>query len=247
MLYLQARDGVPGHPQADAFVRRAQGEFRNWERYLTQREVDQHNGLSYDALRTDLASGNDNIYFKIDRRFARACGRRPVELKVTYLDDGAAWALEYPGLAERSAMQTSPVVISQHTRERKTQTLALPEIPADGRFPRGMDFRLHTRADGCFYRMICFGFGAGRVRSGVAQTVRIGDSAHEIRVDAVPAYGGNDTAPSPIDYALAALTFSARPFRVRPSAGRDAWATLTRTELERAAGVRVALNDPDRT
>ena len=41
--------------------------------------------------------------------------------------------------------------------------------------------------------------------TGVAQTVRPGGSTHEIFVDAAPAFGGNDSAPSPISYALAAL------------------------------------------
>jgi uncharacterized OsmC-like protein len=45
--------------------------------------------------------------------------------------------------------------------------------------------------------------GEGR---GVAQTVREDGSAHVIQTDAHPAFGGGDTAPSPLAYALAALT-----------------------------------------
>ena len=41
--------------------------------------------------------------------------------------------------------------------------------------------------------------------TGVAQTARPGGSTHDILVDAVPAFGGNDSAPSPLSYALAAL------------------------------------------
>lgn len=41
--------------------------------------------------------------------------------------------------------------------------------------------------------------------TGVAQTIRVGGSAHEFRVDAAPAFGGADAAPSPIAYALGAL------------------------------------------
>jgi putative redox protein len=41
--------------------------------------------------------------------------------------------------------------------------------------------------------------------TGVAQTVRPGGSTHDIFVDAAPAFGGHDSAPSPISYALAAL------------------------------------------
>jgi uncharacterized OsmC-like protein len=41
--------------------------------------------------------------------------------------------------------------------------------------------------------------------TGVAQTVRVGGSAHAFNVDAAPAFGGADAAPSPIAYALGAL------------------------------------------
>ncbi len=45
--------------------------------------------------------------------------------------------------------------------------------------------------------------GQGR---GLAQTVREEGSAHVIQTDAHPAFGGGDSAPSPLAYALAALT-----------------------------------------
>ncbi len=41
--------------------------------------------------------------------------------------------------------------------------------------------------------------------TGVAQTVRPAGSAHEILTDAPCAFGGNESAPSPISYALASL------------------------------------------
>jgi uncharacterized OsmC-like protein len=41
--------------------------------------------------------------------------------------------------------------------------------------------------------------------SGVAQTVRPGGSAYEIAIDAPSAFGGRDSAPSPISYALASF------------------------------------------
>jgi len=42
--------------------------------------------------------------------------------------------------------------------------------------------------------------------TGVAQTIREEGSAHVIETDAHPAFGGHETAPSPLAYALAALT-----------------------------------------
>ena len=41
--------------------------------------------------------------------------------------------------------------------------------------------------------------------TGVAQSVKVGGSAHQFEVDAAPAFGGKDAAPSPIAYALGAL------------------------------------------
>jgi putative redox protein len=41
--------------------------------------------------------------------------------------------------------------------------------------------------------------------TGVAQTVSVGGSAHTFNVEAAPAFGGSDAAPSPIAYALGAL------------------------------------------
>ena len=43
--------------------------------------------------------------------------------------------------------------------------------------------------------------------SGVAQTITVeGDAGHTFRTDAYPAFGGADSAPSPLFYVLAALT-----------------------------------------
>ena len=41
--------------------------------------------------------------------------------------------------------------------------------------------------------------------TGVAQRVHVGGSTHVFDVDAAPAFGGRDSAPSPISYALGAL------------------------------------------
>lgn len=42
--------------------------------------------------------------------------------------------------------------------------------------------------------------------TGVAQTLVTGDGRHELRTDAYPAFGGADSAPSPLFFALGALT-----------------------------------------
>jgi uncharacterized OsmC-like protein len=48
-------------------------------------------------------------------------------------------------------------------------------------------------------------FTLSAVGTGVAQTVKVGGSTHHFEVDAAPAFGGKDAAPSPIAYALGAL------------------------------------------
>lgn len=50
-----------------------------------------------------------------------------------------------------------------------------------------------------------FTFGVSARGTGVAQTVRPAGSTFDIAVDAPGAFGGNDSAPSPISYALASL------------------------------------------
>lgn len=42
--------------------------------------------------------------------------------------------------------------------------------------------------------------------TGVAQQLRVPDSPHRFETDAYPAFGGQDAAPSPLFYALGALT-----------------------------------------
>jgi uncharacterized OsmC-like protein len=41
--------------------------------------------------------------------------------------------------------------------------------------------------------------------TGVSQTARPGGTTHEIAIDTLAAFGGRDSAPSPVSYALAAL------------------------------------------
>ena len=48
-------------------------------------------------------------------------------------------------------------------------------------------------------------FSVSSEGTGVAQTVHVGGSTHTFNVDAAPAFGGKDSAPSPIAYALAAF------------------------------------------
>lgn len=156
-LYGSSSEVIPGFPKIEAFIKRAKSEFRNWERFLIQREVipggqtiatnpnlrtastDVKNGASFDAIRTDKATGNGFIYFKINQTFAATY--QSVQIKVTYLDNGATWNLEYkPDATEL----TSPSVIGGRSGLWKTATFNFSKMPISSGYPKAMDFRLHS-------------------------------------------------------------------------------------------------------
>jgi Beta-galactosidase len=162
-VWVGSAEVIPGMPKAEAFIRSAKGEFRNWERFLIQREVapgglttptakntrtagtDRNNGPGFEAIRTDIASGNDSIYFKIDESFASSTNA-PIALKVTYLDNTAQWRIRFqPQNALKEA--ASPMVIGQGSNQWKTATFLLARLPRSASYPRNMDFRLQTTKD----------------------------------------------------------------------------------------------------
>lgn len=159
-VFVGSSEVAPGKPNVETFIRRAKGEFRNWERFLIQREVmpggrtratdqnlrtagtDRNNGPSFDAIRTDVAAGNDSIYFKISDAFV-GTNQHKIALKVTYLDDAAHWALRFrSGSALREL--ASPTIIGRGSNTWKTVTLLLERMPRAAGYPRSMDFRLQA-------------------------------------------------------------------------------------------------------
>jgi hypothetical protein len=159
-FYAPGNGQAPGMPEVAAFITKAKGEFRNWERYLTQREVtpggrtfpampntrttltDERNGPSFDAIRTDRATGNEFIYFKLDGAFAGKSAT-PVHLKVTYLDNSGRWMLRYRPQGFGKDL-VSPAVIGTATNRWKTADFSLPGMPVGSRYSNDMDFRLHS-------------------------------------------------------------------------------------------------------
>jgi hypothetical protein len=159
-VYVGSGDTIPGMPKAQAFIRRAKGEFRNCERFLIQREVspggrttptdknlrtagtDRNNGPSFDAIRTDVAAGNDSIYFQINDGFAGTV-RQKTALKVTYLDNAAEWTLRYRTRASTVEI-VSPIIVGRGSGRWKTVTFHLERKPKSAAYPRSMDFRLHS-------------------------------------------------------------------------------------------------------
>jgi hypothetical protein len=163
MLYVPSGETIPGMPKAENFIRRAKGEFRNWERYLIQREIspggqtrpadpnqrmagaDKSNGPSFEAIRTDLASGNDSIYFKLDKVFAASAAQKPVTLKVTYQDTAASWLVGYHPAGNNIEI-TGPVITGSKTGQWKTATFVFPAMPVSNDYTKDMDFRLVAKS-----------------------------------------------------------------------------------------------------
>ncbi|MEO1373375.1 MAG: beta-galactosidase [Cyanobacteria bacterium J06635_10] len=129
---------------------------RNFERWLFQREVNpdgktvktyyvntsvKHNDESYEALRTDTASGNNYIYFEVDDRFIKG-GSNKVQVKVTYLDNNSSqWWLEYDAADGNSYKQSNKIQNSEDNRW-KTVTFYTNDAAFLNRQNKGMDFRI---------------------------------------------------------------------------------------------------------
>jgi hypothetical protein len=169
-VYANSGESVPGRPKIEAFLRQAKGEFRNWERFLIQREVspgglttatepntrtasvDKNNGPSFDAIRTDQASGNSSIYFKIDNAFARG-EATSYSLKVTYLDNPGKWAIKYLPVGARYEI-SSPTIVGQNSNTWKTATFSLTQLPISKGYPRAMDFKLFASSGDLTVRFV---------------------------------------------------------------------------------------------
>ncbi|MFN8189935.1 MAG: hypothetical protein U0R78_05735 [Nocardioidaceae bacterium] len=142
-------------PDAWAALRDAQDTFwrgrfvRNLERWLVQVDTpgavahrstsDVHrgdptreNGVSYEGLRTDPATGQRSLAFRLDPRFMAADETSPVLVKVTFLDRGRG------SLRVRSPGRTTPAVRLTDSGAWRTATFALRLRP-DKSLPGGTD------------------------------------------------------------------------------------------------------------
>ncbi|MEZ4388296.1 MAG: hypothetical protein R3D98_12115, partial [Candidatus Krumholzibacteriia bacterium] len=137
------------------------GVVRNFERWLRQRDVpggltvatdrvdrafnagsilDSEEGAFYDytARRTDLAGGQDAMYFDVDDRFVTD---GPVEIKVEVCDHTAAsWRLEY--VDRDGEVASTAAYTGQGDDAVRTVTFRIADLALAGGLPHGMDVRL---------------------------------------------------------------------------------------------------------
>jgi hypothetical protein len=130
----------------------------NWERWLSQRDVaggktvvtDQVSGInrypSYEARRTDHASGNNYIYFNVNDLFLKG-GSNNIRVYVSYLDNSTSpFYLEYDaadGNHTKRATSSFNIVFTK-SEAWKTGYFALPDAAFSNGQASGMDFRLYN-------------------------------------------------------------------------------------------------------
>jgi hypothetical protein len=144
------------------FLQNAKLPYRNWERWLIQREVApdgltiateqpkvpannffmKWNGVAYEAIRTDHVNKSDYIYFGIDDRFMKA-GSNKVLINVTYLDNNTAnWCIEYD--SSNQVYQQTPNIKNTKSGKWKTATFAINNAAFMNRQNGKMDFRIYN-------------------------------------------------------------------------------------------------------
>lgn len=144
-------------PDSKLFFDQLNLPYRNWEKYLTQREFErgglttatqklegssafmQSNGPSYEALRTNIKTGNKFICFELLDAFLYD-NSKPIEIKVTYLDNNRTrWVIEYDGA--NGPFATEPVMNVNDGRW-KTHTFKITDAVFRNGIEGSFDFRI---------------------------------------------------------------------------------------------------------
>ncbi len=149
-----AIDQVPG---SKAFFEQLQLPYRNWEKYLAHHDFApggvtvatqklegsspflQSNGTSYEALRTNVKTGDKFICFTVldDFLFDNS---KPVEIKVTYLDNNSTqWFVEYDGASGSSSTAT---ITNSNDGKWKTLSFQINDAKFRNRIEGNFDFRI---------------------------------------------------------------------------------------------------------
>ena len=131
---------------------------KNWERWLVQRDVSpggvshrgtevrrnvtggdgaDSSGTAYEGRRTNIAGGDTFLAFDVDEAFLSGAAGS-IAIKVTWLDDGATWSLEYATAAGAAASTVGGAGSGQWI----TSTITLEDAVFDDGLDGSMDFRL---------------------------------------------------------------------------------------------------------
>jgi len=143
------------------WVHRVTLPFRNWEKWLTQREVspngnvvpvyqlestttfDFFNFKAMEALRTDRLNGSNYMYFDVDSNFIQG-GSNDIQIKITYLDNFAGnWGIEYDA-AGTQVYKPSNEIINLNDNTWKTVSININDAGFTDRQAGGMDFRIYN-------------------------------------------------------------------------------------------------------
>ena len=99
--------------------------------------------------RTDQASGNPYMWFKVDDGFING-GTNPISITVTYLDRGTdTWSLEYDGPG--GALTPAGTVTKTNTNTWKKYTFFINDARLANGLTGGSDFRINCNNDGNEY------------------------------------------------------------------------------------------------
>jgi len=154
---------IPPSPilNSPLWVHRVTLPFRNWEKWLTQREVlpngnvvpvyqlasnttfDYFNFKALEALRTDRVNGSNYMYFDVDSNFIQG-GVNDVQIKITYLDNFSGnWGIEYDA-AGTQVYKPSTQITNLNDNKWKTITININDAGFTDRQAGGMDFRIYN-------------------------------------------------------------------------------------------------------
>jgi Secretion system C-terminal sorting domain len=143
------------------WVHRVTLPYRNWEKWLMQREVlsdgktvpvyqlntnnlfDYYNFKAFEALRTDKANGSNYMYFAVDDAFMKG-GTNAVQIKVTYLDNFSGnWWVEYDASNTEINKKSTPIT-NLNDNKWKTITVNINDAGFNNRQNGNMDFRIYN-------------------------------------------------------------------------------------------------------
>jgi Secretion system C-terminal sorting domain len=154
---------IPPTPvlNSNQWIHRVTLPYRNWEKWLTQREVltngntvpvyqlntsntfDYYNFKAFEALRTDKDNGSNYMYFNLDSNYIFG-GSNDIQLKITYLDNFSGnWWVEYDAAGSQIFKQSSQIT-NINNNIWKTVTINIPDAGFTNRQNGGMDFRIYN-------------------------------------------------------------------------------------------------------